>query len=100
MVNKKMEKEKIIHKCYFDLEGKYNPCAAMNKKVNWLNDKGIYCPEIINFTTSLVRRIGVSYKLKKKEKGIWFNVCPFCGEHILNDKQQLNTDKVPYYNKQ
>lgn len=65
--------------------------------MDWFGDSGLYSPELFNFETGETRRIGIAFRKNKKAKGLWFNVCPFCGEKILNDKKQLNTDRIPYY---
>jgi len=89
--------EERKHKCYFNKDSVFKPCKGLDTNVNWQGDTGLIAPELFNFTNGECRIIGIVYKRLKKDKGIYLNVCPFCGEKILNDKKQLNTDNVPYY---
>ena len=60
-------------------------------------DNNIECPVIMNFSTGKERNAFVAVKGKKKEKGLSFNLCPFCGRDIMNAKGLLNTDTIPYH---
>jgi hypothetical protein len=92
------ENLKKPHKCFYDRESNFNPCPGLDRVLEY--DKGIHSPLIFNFNTGEQRNAYVAYKKNRKDKGIAFNVCPFCSQPILNDKKQLNTDKIPYYDEQ
>lgn len=93
----KMSDIKKKHKCFFDLSGDFQPCPGLSKVICWTARKGIICPELINLSTGETYNSFVVYKKTVNDKGIIFNVCPFCAEKILNEKKKLNTRVVPYY---
>ncbi len=86
------------HKCYFDKEGKLNPCNGMIKTLKLLDLPvgGVFVFQIIRDNGSIYD-LGVSVRKRKDETGILFNNCPFCNEELLNKDNQLGTDKIPYY---
>ena len=94
------KKNKKLHKCYYDKDSNFHECTGMGRLLNL--DSRLEVSQVINLTENLKTRdafIACKPLRTKKLQGIVFNVCPFCCEKLVNDKQQLNTDKVPYYKK-
>jgi ribosomal protein L32 len=82
------------------MKSMFHPCPAMTKMLD--NSREIELPCLISFTgkdAGIDRHGYVGWKGNKKNgiKGIAFNVCPYCGEKILNGRKELCTDKIPYY---
>ena len=94
-----MSDNKEHHKCYFSKDGSFDGCKAM--RILLENDKNLEVPSVLNFKTGSERNAYVCMKPNKRKgvKGLAFNLCPFCGEDIMNEKGDLNTDKIPYYEK-
>ena len=94
------QSSQVNHSCYYDLNGFIHVCNGLKRMLEL--DKNIEIPNIFNFNTAKERNAYVAVKSNKKLnlKGICFNVCPFCCEEIVNDKGQLNTDKIPRYGMQ
>lgn len=84
------------HKCYFDLKGVMHLCDGAKLLLEYCSPK-IEVPQIIDLTNGKTRDLGICIAKSKQYKGLSFNLCPFCGEKVLNNKEQLNTDKIPYY---
>lgn len=57
-------------------------CNALDKFVegaNYETNKGFCTVHVINFKEGTTHLFGVAYKIKKRDKGVMLNYCPFCG---------------------
>lgn len=56
-------------------------CLGLQKYVNFDdNYRGIKAQELMNLNTGeITDRLIVYYRLNKKDKGVCFNYCPYCG---------------------
>ncbi len=80
------------------MKSEFQPCLAMGIMLD--NSKDIVLPELMSFTgqdAGKIRHGFIAWKGNKKKGKLAFNICPFCGQNIMNDKKQLCTDKIPFY---
>ncbi len=74
-------------KCELNKDGFYDWCNGMNKKLHPEANakvKGLIQVNLFNFTTGKESCLGVVYKSDIHDKGLILNLCPWCGEGILN----------------
>lgn len=60
-------------------------CVALDKVMIGFNETraGVYIVQFMKFSTGKERVVGVAARRSSKDKPIFFNLCPFCGERIL-----------------
>ncbi len=74
-------------KCKLKEDGFYEWCNGMNTKLHGEANakvKGLVQVNLFNFKTTKESCLGVVYKRDVNDKGLMLNLCPWCGEKILN----------------
>lgn len=86
-----MVEEYFQKKCELNDDGFFKWCTAMHlfldREAN-AQVKGLVQVNLFSFKTGQERCVGVCYRNshKKDARKVMLNVCPWCGEKILNEK--------------
>ena len=79
-------------KCSLEKD-RFELCEAMNRAMsdNLVNHKGkgLYVVRLMNLETFDERYVGVAYRGKAKERSMFLNLCPFCGEKLDGQHGEL-----------
>lgn len=73
-------------------------CLAMEENLNPevnARAKGLSVVEVLNWSTSQYRTVGVCYKTKPSDRGVMLNVCPWCKNPILWDQVEKEETEPP-----
>ena len=79
-----MSKNKFV-KCH--TEGRFaRPCKTLSKR---FNDGyiGIFFQELVNLESVKPTGSYIYHKKDRKDKGLVFNFCPFCGGPLMNQEE-------------
>lgn len=79
-------------KCTLKENGFIDFCTGMDRclepQAN-TKSKGLVQLNLYNFKTGKERCLGVVYQKSRKDRGLMLNLCPWCGENILFEKEVI-----------
>lgn len=83
-------------KCELKKNGFFDWCTGMKKCLEPMANeghKGLIQVNLSNLETMKTTCLGVKYKLNAQDKGLLLNICPWCGEKIINGHNLRPTDQ-------